>query len=76
MKKTLLAVTAITLALSAGSALSADLPSSKGPVEVPPPPPLWIGFYAGLNAGGTFGGGAVDVTHLDARPDPAASAAL
>jgi outer membrane immunogenic protein len=77
MAKTLFAVTAITLALSAGSALGADLPSSKGPVAVPPPPPLWTGFYAGLNAGGTFGGGGgVSVTHLDANPDPAASAAL
>jgi len=78
MKKALLAVTAIALALSAGSALGADLPSRKGPVEVsPPPPPLWTGFYAGLNVGGTFGGGGdISVTHLDARPDPAASAAL
>ena len=77
MKKALFAVTAITLVLSAGSAVGADLPSSKGPVAVPPPPPIWTGFYAGLNAGGTFGGGGgVSVTHLDANPDAAASAAL
>ena len=76
MRKALLAVTAIALAFSAGSALGADLPSRKALVEVPPPPPLWTGFYAGLNAGGTFGGGGVSVTHLDANPDPAASAAL
>jgi outer membrane immunogenic protein len=76
MKTALPAVTVIALALSAGSALGADLPSRKAPVEVPPPP-LWTGFYAGLNAGGTFSGdGGVTVTHLDARPDPAASSAL
>jgi outer membrane immunogenic protein len=58
MKKTLFAATAIALALSAGAALAADLPSRKeAPVYIPPPPPpLWVGFYAGLNAGGTFGG--------------------
>src|ERR1019366_5528461 len=48
---------AIALALSAGSALAADLPSRKeAPVYVPPPPPpLWTGFYAGLNAGYGWG---------------------
>jgi outer membrane immunogenic protein len=47
---------ALALALSAGTALAADLPSRKGP---PPafalPPPLWTGFYAGLNAGYGWG---------------------
>ena len=55
MKKILLAVSAVALALSAGSAMAADLPSRKeAPVYVPPPPPppLWTGFYAGLNIGG------------------------
>jgi outer membrane immunogenic protein len=48
---------ALAMALSAGSALAADLPSHKAPVLVPPPPPpMWTGFYAGLNAGGGFGG--------------------
>jgi outer membrane immunogenic protein len=58
MKKSLISATAIALALSAGAALAADLPSRKeAPVYVPPPPPpLWTGFYVGLNAGGTFGG--------------------
>jgi outer membrane immunogenic protein len=58
MKKSLISATAIALALSAGSAFAADLPSRKeAPVYVPPPPPpLWTGFYVGLNAGGTFGG--------------------
>ena len=35
-------------------AIAADLPSIKGPSAVSSPPPLWTGFYAGLNAGGVF----------------------
>ncbi len=56
MKKTLLAATAIALALAAGSVFAADLPSLKGAsVYVPPPPPpLWTGFYVGLNLGGAW----------------------
>jgi outer membrane immunogenic protein len=58
MRKNLLAATAIALVASTGAAFAADLPSRKAaPVYVaPPPPPLWTGFYVGLNAGGTFGG--------------------
>jgi outer membrane immunogenic protein len=55
MKKIALSVAA--LAISAGSALAADLPSRKAPPLLPPPPPpapLWTGFYVGLNAGGTW----------------------
>ncbi len=54
MKKVALSVAA--LALTAGSALAADLPSRKGPpmLPPPPPPPMWTGFYVGLNAGGTW----------------------
>jgi outer membrane immunogenic protein len=55
MKKSLISATAIALALAAGSAFAADLPSRKeAPVYVPPPPPppLWTGFYGGLNIGG------------------------
>jgi outer membrane immunogenic protein len=55
MKKILFAVSAVALALSAGSAMAADLPSRKeAPVYIPPPPPppLWTGFYVGLNIGG------------------------
>jgi opacity protein-like surface antigen len=53
MKK--IALTALALAVSAGSALAADLPSRKAPVlPPPPPPPTWTGFYAGLNAGYGF----------------------
>jgi len=53
--KNLLTSTAVALALCAGSAFAADLPSRKeAPVYVPPPPPppLWTGFYIGLNLGG------------------------
>jgi len=55
MKRFLTTVSAIALALTAGSAIAADLPSRKeAPVYVPPPPPppLWTGFYVGLNIGG------------------------
>jgi outer membrane immunogenic protein len=57
MKKILFAVSAVALALSAGSAMAADLPYRKeAPVYVPPPPPpMWTGFYAGLNAGYGWG---------------------
>lgn len=51
MKK--IAFAALALAVSAGSAVAADLPSRKAPVA-PPPPPMWTGFYAGLNAGGLW----------------------
>ena len=54
MKKTLFSATAIALALSAVSAVAADLPSMKGPPAYLPPPPIftWTGFYVGVNLGG------------------------
>jgi len=52
MKKLLLSFGA--LASMAGSAISADLPSRKEPITAPQPAPIWTGFYAGLNAGGTW----------------------
>jgi outer membrane immunogenic protein len=55
MKKYLLSATAMALVLSAGSALGADLPVRKAPAYVPPPAPMWGGFYVGLNAGWTWG---------------------
>jgi outer membrane immunogenic protein len=54
MKKALFAASAIALALSAGTALAADLSSRKGPPEQISPPPVvtWTGFYGGLDVGG------------------------
>jgi outer membrane immunogenic protein len=52
MKKYILSTAAIALMVLAGSTFAADLPSQKAPPAPPlPPPPLWTGFYAGLNAG-------------------------
>ena len=57
MKKISISTLTVAAILSAAPALAADLPSIKGPPPVyVPPPPLWTGFYAGLNAGYTFGG--------------------
>jgi outer membrane immunogenic protein len=74
MKRFLVTVSAIALALAAGSAFAADLPSRKeAPVYVPPPPPppLWTGFYAGLNIGGGWdasnGGQSGYSTYYDPR---------
>ena len=53
MKKILLS--AVSLAVLTGTALAADLPSRKEAVLPPPPPPMWQGFYAGLNAGYSWG---------------------
>ena len=56
MKRSLLAISAIALALSAGSAFAADLPSRKdAPVYVPPPIMTWTGVYVGANLGGVWG---------------------
>ncbi|HEY8137578.1 MAG TPA: porin family protein, partial [Methylocystis sp.] len=58
MKRLLSAVALTALALSAGSALAADLPYRKDqPVYVPPPPATWTGLYAGANIGGGWGAG-------------------
>ncbi|MEF3365863.1 outer membrane protein [Methylocystis sp. 9N] len=52
MRKSIFA--AMALALTAGTAVAADLPHYKAPLPPPPPPPLWTGFYVGLNAGYTW----------------------
>ena len=46
---------ALAMVLCVGSASAADLPSIKGPPVYVPPPPLWTGFYVGLNAGYGWG---------------------
>jgi len=74
MRKNFTAIAAAALALGVGSAVAADLPSRKAPAYLPPPPPPWTGFYAGLNAGGTFGaddGVTVGNGALYATPFPA-----
>ncbi|MBY6240237.1 outer membrane protein [Methylosinus sp. Sm6] len=72
MKTSVLATAAFIAALTAGSAIAADLPSRRLPLlPPPPPPPLWSGFYLGFNAGATFGGGP---THTTAVPGVAAAA--
>ncbi len=54
MKKALIPSVATLITASAFSALAADLPSRKAPVVASPPPPMWTGFHAGLNAGATW----------------------
>ena len=63
MLRRILLASAGTMALT-GAALAADLPSRAPPPVFLPPPLIytWTGFYAGLNAGYTFGGSnSVDV---------------
>jgi outer membrane immunogenic protein len=55
MKKALLSSVAAIAAVSSFSAFAADLPSRKAAPVYAPPPPMWSGFYAGLNAGYGFG---------------------
>ncbi|WP_292534282.1 outer membrane beta-barrel protein, partial [Methylocystis sp.] len=56
----------MTLALAAGSAHAADLPSHKAPPAYVPPPPLWTGVHVGLNAGGAWA--ASNVTNYASTP--------
>src|ERR1700730_4938705 len=62
-----LLASASALALT-GAAFAADL--APPPVYLPPPPVItWTGFYAGLNAGYTFGGSnSVDVETASQLP--------
>lgn len=46
MNKAYISGVALALAISAGSAFAAGAPP-----HLPPPPPMWTGFYVGLNAG-------------------------
>jgi outer membrane immunogenic protein len=52
MKK--LPLTSVALVASLGTAFAADLPSIKS-APVAAPAPMWTGFYAGINAGATWG---------------------
>ncbi|ARN81607.1 outer membrane protein [Methylocystis bryophila] len=55
------AVAGLALALVAGSAFAADLPSRKAPIiELPPPVFTWTGLYGGINIGYGFGNGDQD----------------
>ena len=47
-------VSAVALVLAAGAAHAADMPV-KAPIVKAPPLPSWAGFYAGVNAGYSFG---------------------
>ena len=57
--KTILSAAVAAIALTAGSAFAADLPSRKmapvAPVSVAAPAYKWTGVYAGVNAGYGFG---------------------
>jgi outer membrane immunogenic protein len=53
MNKLLLSAASLVV-MSSVTAFAADLPSIKS-APVVAPAPMWTGFYAGLNAGGTWG---------------------
>ena len=50
------------LLLSSAAAFAADHPSHKAPVVAPPSAPIWTGFYAGLNAGGTWSNNSTNIS--------------
>jgi outer membrane immunogenic protein len=64
--KRLSSAATVALALAAGSALAADLPSYKSPPVPPAPIFTWTGFYGGFNHG--FGGGVLDADVLVSSP--------
>jgi outer membrane immunogenic protein len=56
MKK--IAVPVAAMVLTVGGASAADLPSRKAELVSPPsPPPIWQGFYVGINTGGAWSAG-------------------
>lgn len=56
-----------------GAASAADMAVKAPPIALPPPC-VWCGFYAGLNAGGSWSNNAADYTFLGATPPIFASA--
>ncbi len=77
MNKTLtFCSSALALALVAGPMLAADLPSIKVPTSLPPPLPMWTGFYGGVNVGGAFGGSTGVATNGAALINDAAGASV
>jgi outer membrane immunogenic protein len=60
---------AALLALVDTAALAADLPSKKAATLLPPPP-LWTGFYAGLNAGYGFAANSSSTSVVWGVPGP------
>ena len=72
MKKSF--VWALASAISiVGAASAADMAVKAPPIALPPPC-VWCGFYAGLNAGGSWSNNAADYTFLGATPPIFASA--
>jgi outer membrane immunogenic protein len=70
MKKLVLALSAI--AAFGGTALAADMaPRIYSKAVAPAPVASWTGFYAGLNAGGTFGDGSLATTGTPVSFNPA-----
>jgi outer membrane immunogenic protein len=70
MIRRILLASASAMAL-AGTALAADLPSRAPPPVYLPPPPTWTGFYAGLNAGGSWlGNNGVGTATTNVFDDP------
>ena len=71
MRKAFSAAGAIALAVAAGMAEAADLPSRKAPPDyIAPPIVSWTGLYVGLNAGGGFGGDGVHNSASDLYDNP------
>lgn len=65
MRIFLLAVSLVSLTVA--SSFAADLPSRKAPPPAfVPPPPMWTGFYAGLNVGYGWGASATAGTFASA----------
>ncbi len=57
MKSIGISASAVFLASLIGSAVAADLAQLKSPPVLPPPPPLWAGFYFGANIGAAISSG-------------------